>query len=72
VALPAVGRRMIGPFIFFDQMGPAEFLLGQGIDVRAAPPHRARHRHLSLRRRDRASRFGFGFVEPIRPGASTS
>ena len=36
-ALPAAGRQMVGPFIFFDQMGPAEFLLGQGIDVRPHP-----------------------------------
>jgi redox-sensitive bicupin YhaK (pirin superfamily) len=36
-ALPAVGRQMIGPFIFFDQMGPAEFLIGAGLDVRPHP-----------------------------------
>jgi redox-sensitive bicupin YhaK (pirin superfamily) len=36
-ALPSIGRKMIGPFIFFDQMGPAEFVLGQGIDVRPHP-----------------------------------
>jgi redox-sensitive bicupin YhaK (pirin superfamily) len=36
-ALPSVGRKMVGPFIFFDQMGPSEFLLGQGIDVRPHP-----------------------------------
>jgi hypothetical protein len=36
-ALPSVGRKMVGPFIFFDQMGPAEFLLGEGIDVRPHP-----------------------------------
>ena len=36
-ALPASGRQMVGPFIFFDQMGPAEFLLGNGIDVRPHP-----------------------------------
>ena len=28
---------MVGPFIFFDQMGPAEFLTDQGIDVRPHP-----------------------------------
>ena len=28
---------MVGPFIFFDQMGPAEFLTGQGVDVRPHP-----------------------------------
>ncbi|MGE3066388.1 MAG: pirin family protein, partial [Hyphomicrobiaceae bacterium] len=36
-ALPSAGRRMVGPFIFFDQMGPAEFLLGNGIDDRPHP-----------------------------------
>jgi redox-sensitive bicupin YhaK (pirin superfamily) len=36
-ALPSSRRQMVGPFIFFDQMGPAEFLLGQGMDVRPHP-----------------------------------
>lgn len=36
-ALPSAQRQMVGPFIFFDQMGPAEFLTGEGIDVRAHP-----------------------------------
>ena len=36
-ALPAPKRQMVGPFIFFDQMGPAEFVTGQGIDVRPHP-----------------------------------
>ena len=36
-ALPAATRQMVGPFIFFDQMGPVEFLTGQGIDVRPHP-----------------------------------
>jgi len=36
-ALPSSQRQMVGPFIFFDQMGPAEFLTGQGIDVRPHP-----------------------------------
>lgn len=36
-ALPSVGRKMVGPFIFFDHMGPAEFLTGEGIDVRPHP-----------------------------------
>ncbi len=36
-ALPSVQRQMVGPFIFFDQMGPAEFLTGQGLDVRPHP-----------------------------------
>jgi redox-sensitive bicupin YhaK (pirin superfamily) len=28
---------MVGPFIFFDQMGPGEFLTGKGLDVRPHP-----------------------------------
>ncbi len=36
-ALPSRARQMVGPFIFFDQMGPAEFLTDQGIDVRPHP-----------------------------------
>ncbi len=36
-ALPAPKRQMVGPFIFFDQMGPAEFVTGNGIDVRPHP-----------------------------------
>jgi redox-sensitive bicupin YhaK (pirin superfamily) len=36
-ALPSAKRQMIGPFIFFDQMGPAEFLAGKSIDVRPHP-----------------------------------
>ena len=36
-ALPHARRRMVGPFIFFDHFGPAEFRAGQGIDVRPHP-----------------------------------
>ena len=36
-ALPSRERQMVGPFIFFDQMGPGEFLTGQGLDVRPHP-----------------------------------
>lgn len=36
-ALPAQTRQMVGPFIFFDQMGPGEFLTGKGLDVRPHP-----------------------------------
>ncbi len=35
--LPAQGRRMIGPFIFFDHLGPSELVPGQGLDVRPHP-----------------------------------
>jgi redox-sensitive bicupin YhaK (pirin superfamily) len=36
-ALPAPKRQLVGPFIFFDQMGPAEFINDGGIDVRPHP-----------------------------------
>jgi redox-sensitive bicupin YhaK (pirin superfamily) len=36
-ALPAREKQMVGPFIFFDQMGPGEFLTGRGLDVRPHP-----------------------------------
>ncbi|MGR3711647.1 MAG: pirin family protein [Shimia sp.] len=36
-ALPAPRRQMVGPFIFFDQAGPAEFITGSGVDVRPHP-----------------------------------
>ncbi|CCB65179.1 MULTISPECIES: pirin family protein [unclassified Hyphomicrobium] len=36
-ALPSAQRQMVGPFIFFDQMGPAQFIAGKGIDVRPHP-----------------------------------
>jgi len=35
--LPNKERTMVGPFIFFDQMGPAKLGPGQGIDVRPHP-----------------------------------
>jgi redox-sensitive bicupin YhaK (pirin superfamily) len=36
-ALPSRERRMVGPFVFFDHMGPAEFPPGSGIAVRPHP-----------------------------------
>jgi redox-sensitive bicupin YhaK (pirin superfamily) len=36
-ALPAAERRMVGPFVFFDQMGPAAFHPNQGLAVRPHP-----------------------------------
>ncbi len=35
--LPYAKRRMVGPFIFFDEIGPADFAPGTGIDVRPHP-----------------------------------
>ena len=36
-ALPARERQMVGPFIFFDQIGPVTFGNGQAMDVRPHP-----------------------------------
>jgi len=36
-ALPTAKRRMVGPFIFFDRMGPAILRAGQALDVRPHP-----------------------------------
>ncbi|MBB5752075.1 pirin family protein [Prosthecomicrobium pneumaticum] len=36
-ALPTARRRMVGPFVFLDQMGPAAIALGEGLDVRPHP-----------------------------------
>ena len=35
--LPHVEKKMVGPFIFFDHMGPTQFKAGQGINVRPHP-----------------------------------
>ena len=40
--LPSLQLKHLGPFVFFDHMGPAEFAAGQGIDVRPHP-----HIHLA-------------------------
>ena len=36
-ALPSAQTRLVGPFIFFDHFGPAEFRSGNGLDVRPHP-----------------------------------
>jgi redox-sensitive bicupin YhaK (pirin superfamily) len=36
-ALPSSRRRLVGPFIFFDRMGPALLRAGQSFDVRPHP-----------------------------------
>lgn len=35
--LPALARKMVGPFIFFDHMGPARLAQGRGLDVKPHP-----------------------------------
>lgn len=67
-ALPAPKRQMVGPFIFFDQAGPAELLTGQGIDVRPHP-HIGLATVTYLYRGDFHHRDSTGADQIIRPGA---
>ncbi|MGS4945809.1 pirin family protein [Meridianimarinicoccus sp. RP-17] len=67
-ALPAPRRQMVGPFIFFDQMGPAEFLTGQGIDVRPHP-HIGLATVTYLLRGEFQHRDSLGTDQMIHPGA---
>lgn len=66
-ALPAAGRRMVGPFVFLDQMGPAEFLTGRGLDVRPHP-HIGLATVTYLYEGEIMHRDSLGSVQPIRPG----
>jgi redox-sensitive bicupin YhaK (pirin superfamily) len=67
-ALPSARKQMIGPFIFFDQMGPAEFLLGAGMDVRPHP-HIGLATVTYLFDGEIMHRDSLGTALPIRPGA---
>jgi redox-sensitive bicupin YhaK (pirin superfamily) len=67
-ALPSAQRRMVGPFIFFDQMGPSEFLLGAGLDVRPHP-HIGLSTVTYLFDGEIMHRDSLGTALPIRPGA---
>ncbi len=67
-ALPSARRPMVGPFVFWDQMGPAEFLLGQGVDVRPHP-HIGLATVTYLFDGEIVHRDSLGTLETIRPGA---
>ncbi|MDB5649953.1 MAG: hypothetical protein JWL62_1473 [Hyphomicrobiales bacterium] len=67
-ALPSANKQMVGPFIFFDQMGPSEFLLGAGLDVRPHP-HIGLSTVTYLFDGEIMHRDSLGIVQPIRPGA---
>lgn len=66
-ALPQPQRRMVGPFIFFDQMGPVEMRDGQGLDVRPHP-HIGLATVTYLFDGEIMHRDSLGSVQPIRPG----
>ncbi|MDH3317011.1 MAG: pirin family protein [Gammaproteobacteria bacterium] len=60
-------RKMVGPFIFFDHMGPADLAAGQGIDVRPHP-HIGLATVTYLFDGEIVHRDSLGYVQPIKPG----
>lgn len=67
-ALPSRERRMVGPFVFFDHMGPAEFPPGKGIAVRPHP-HIGIATITYLFEGEIMHRDSLGVTQPIRAGA---
>jgi redox-sensitive bicupin YhaK (pirin superfamily) len=65
--LPAGERQMVGPFIFFDHMGPTQFAPGYGIDVRPHP-HIALATVTYLFSGSLQHRDSLGTMQEIRPG----
>ncbi|HUA27128.1 MAG TPA: pirin family protein [Steroidobacteraceae bacterium] len=65
--LPSGARKLIGPFIFFDHMGPATFPPGRGIDVRPHP-HIGLATVTYLFEGEIVHRDSLGSHQPIRPG----
>jgi len=66
--LPSAERRMVGPFIFLDHMGPVHLAAGRGLDVRPHP-------HINLATvtylfdGEILHRDSLGSEQPVRPGA---
>ena len=65
--LPYMKQRMVGPWVFFDHMGPAQFDAGKGINVRPHP-----HINLAtvtyLFEGEILHRDSLGSLQPIKPG----
>ncbi len=65
--LPTARQKMVGPWIFFDHMGPATFSAGEGINVRPHP-----HINLAtvtyLFEGEILHRDSLGSLQAIRPG----
>ncbi len=66
--LPFAKRRSVGPFVFFDHLGPAKFAPGDGIDVRPHP-HIGLATVTWLFEGALDHRDSLGTVQTIRPGA---
>jgi redox-sensitive bicupin YhaK (pirin superfamily) len=67
-ALPSEQCRMVGPFVFFDQMGPTILGRGKGLDVRPHP-HIGLATVTYLFDGEILHRDSLGNTQPIRPGA---
>src|SRR3954468_3382064 len=66
-ALPSRQRRMVGPFIFLDQMGPEILAPGRALDV-APHPHIGLATVTYLFDGEATHRDGLGTTQAIRPG----
>jgi redox-sensitive bicupin YhaK (pirin superfamily) len=66
-ALPSAQRRLVGPFIFFDHMGPALLAAGTGVDVRPHP-HIALATVTYLFEGEIVHRDSLGSSQVIKPG----
>jgi redox-sensitive bicupin YhaK (pirin superfamily) len=70
-SLPSAGHQMVGPFIFFDHIGPAILQPGKGVSVRPHP-----HINLAtvtyLFEGALMHRDSLGTVQEIQPGAVPS
>jgi len=66
--LPASAQRRVGPFIFFDHMGPSRFAAGTGMDVRPHP-HIGLSTLTYLFAGQIMHRDSLGYVQNIEPGA---
>jgi redox-sensitive bicupin YhaK (pirin superfamily) len=66
-ALPTSQRRMVGPFVFFDQMGPTALRAGSGLDVRPHP-HIGLATVTYLFEGEIIHRDSLGTTQAIRPG----
>lgn len=65
--LPALGQQMVGPFIFFDHVGPASLPAGRGVDVRPHP-HIGLATVTYLFEGEMLHRDSLGTVQLVRPG----
>src|SRR5690606_29823939 len=66
-ALPSAQRRMVGPFVFLDHMGPVRFEAGRGLDVRPHP-HIGLATVTYLHEGAIVHRDSLGSVQAIHPG----